>query len=61
MTGPRDAAAAGMLLVSSLVACAAIGFGVGSALGAKVPLAFAGGVIGLILGFTIVYSRFKDL
>lgn len=61
LTGPRDAATAGMMLVSSLVVCAAIGFGVGSAFGAQVPLAFAGGVIGLILGFMHVYSRFKDL
>jgi hypothetical protein len=61
MTGPRDAAGAGLMLVSSLVACAAIGFGVGSAFGAQVPLAFAGGVTGLILGFALVYSRFKDL
>jgi hypothetical protein len=61
MTGPRDAAAAGMMLVSSLVVFAAIGFGVGSGFGAKVPLAFVGGALGLILGFTLVYSRFKDL
>jgi hypothetical protein len=61
MTGPRDAALAGMMLVSSLVALAAAGFGVGSALGAQVPLAFAGGFIGLIVGFWLVYTRFKDL
>ena len=61
MTGPRDAALAGMMLVSSIVVSAAIGFGVGSIFGAQVPLAFAGGVIGFILGFALVYSRFKDL
>jgi hypothetical protein len=61
MTGPRDAAGAGLTLVSLLVVCAAIGFGVGSAFGAEVLLAFAGGAIGLILGFAVVYSRFKDL
>lgn len=61
MTGPRDAAGAGMMLVSSIVVCAAIGFGVGSIIGAQVPLAFAGGFIGLIVGFRLVYTRFKDL
>jgi hypothetical protein len=50
-----------MMLVSSLVVGAAIGFGVGSAFGAEVPLAFAGGFIGLIVGFRLVYTRFKDL
>jgi hypothetical protein len=49
------------MLVSSLVLGAAIGFGVGSPFGVEVPLAFAGGFIGLILGFQLVYTRFKDL
>jgi phosphotransferase system glucose/maltose/N-acetylglucosamine-specific IIC component len=49
------------MLVSSAVLCAAIGFGVGSLFGAEVPLAFAGGFIGLILGFRLVYTRFKHV
>jgi ABC-type cobalamin transport system permease subunit len=61
MTGPRDAAGAGLTLVSSLVLIAAIGFGVGSLFGVQVPLAFVGGFIGLIVGFLLVYTRFKDL
>jgi hypothetical protein len=61
MTGPRDAALAGMMLVSSMLLCAAVGFGVGLAFGAQVPLAFAGGFIGLFVGFRLVYTRFKDL
>jgi presenilin-like A22 family membrane protease len=61
MTGPRDAAGAGLMVVSSIVVCAAIGFGVGSLFGAEIPLAFAGGFIGLIVGFRLVYTRFKDL
>lgn len=61
MTGPRDAAGAGAMLVSSIIVCAAIGFGVGSIFGAQVPLAFIGGFIGLIVGFRLVYTRFKDL
>jgi presenilin-like A22 family membrane protease len=61
MTGPRDAAGAGLMVVSSIVVCAAIGFGVGSLFGTEIPLAFAGGFIGLIVGFRLVYTRFKDL
>jgi hypothetical protein len=61
MTGPRDAALAGIMLVSSMLLFAALGFGVGSPFGGEIPLAFAGGFIGLIVGFRLVYTRFKDL
>ena len=61
MTGPRDAAAAGLMIVVSLLLCAAAGFGLGSLVGVAVPLAFVGGFAGLILGFWVVYTRFKDL
>ena len=61
MTGPRDAAAAGLMIVVSLLLCATAGFGIGSLVGAAVPLAFVGGFVGLILGFWVVYTRFKDL
>ena len=61
MTGPRDAAAAGLMIVVSLLLCAAAGFGAGSVVGAAVPFAFAGGFLGLIVGFWVVYTRFKDL
>jgi presenilin-like A22 family membrane protease len=61
LTGSRDAALAGMLLVSSMLLCAAIGFGAGLAFGMQLPLALAGGFIGLIVGFRVVYTRFKDL
>jgi hypothetical protein len=61
MTGPRDAMAAGIYIVVALVLCAAIGAGLGALFGASVPLAFAGGFIGLGLGFRLVYTRFKDL
>lgn len=61
MTGPTDAAAAGLMIVVSLVLVAGAGFGLGSLVGAAVPLAVAGGFAGLILGFWFVYTRFKDL
>jgi hypothetical protein len=50
-----------MMLVSSMLLCAAIGFGAGLAFGMQLPLALAGGFIGLIVGFRLVYTRFEDL
>ena len=61
MNGPRDAAAAGLMIVVSMLLVAAIGYGLGSAVGATVPLAFAGLFGGLFLGLWIVYTRFKNL
>ena len=61
MTGPRDAAAAGLMIVVSLLLLAAAGYGIGSVGGAAVPLAFVGGFAGLNVGFWVVYTRFKDL
>jgi hypothetical protein len=61
MTGPRDAASAGLMIVVSLVLVAALGYGLGSLFGAAVPLAFVGGFAGLFLGLWIVYTRFKNV
>jgi hypothetical protein len=61
MTGPGDAASAGLMIVVSLVLLAALGYGLGSLAGAAVPLAFAGGFAGLFLGLWLVYTRFKDI
>jgi hypothetical protein len=54
-------AGAGALLVGAILACAAVGLGIGALLGAPAPLALAGGFVGVGVGFWIVYSRFKDL
>ena len=61
MNGSRDAASAGLMIVVSLVLVAAAGYGIGSAFGAQIPLAFAGGFLGLFLGLWIVYTRFKHI
>ena len=61
MTGPGDAASAGLIIVVSLVLLAAVGYGLGSLAGAAVPLAFVGGFAGLFLGLWLVYTRFKDI
>jgi hypothetical protein len=54
-------AVAGMLVVASIVLCGGIGVGIGSLIGATALLAIAGVFAGLVLGFALVYARFKDL
>jgi hypothetical protein len=61
MTGPRDAASAGLMIVVSMVLVAAAGYGLGSLFSAAVPLAFVGGFAGLFLGLWLVYTRFKNV
>ena len=56
-----SAAAAGIMLVLAIVICTAIGLGLGLLVQAPAPLAIAGGFIGLVLGFALVYTRFKDI
>jgi NhaP-type Na+/H+ or K+/H+ antiporter len=57
--GTPDASgmAAGFLLLSAIVGCAALGALVGWALGAIVPLALAGAAVGVVLGFYLVWVR----
>jgi len=61
MTGPTDAAAAGLTIVAAIVFVAAAGYGVGAIFGAAIPLAFVGGFAGLFLGLWGVYTRFKNI
>jgi len=61
MTGPRDAASAGLMIVVSMLLVAAAGYGLGSLVGAAIALAFVGGFAGLFLGLWLVYTRFKDI
>jgi hypothetical protein len=49
--------AAGFLLLSTIVGCAALGALVGWPLGAAVPLALAGAAAGVVLGFYLVWVR----
>jgi hypothetical protein len=59
---PRsDPAAAGVMLVVTMLLCAAIGFGAGAIVGLAVPLGIAGLFLGLVAGFALVYARFKDI
>jgi hypothetical protein len=60
--GPaRDAAGAGALLIGTILACAAVGLGIGLLVGAPAALAITGGFAGVGGGFWVVYSRFKHL
>ncbi len=59
--GRTDAAAAGALLVGTVVFCALAGLGVGALVDASAPLAILGGAVGLVAGFWIVYSRYRDI
>jgi len=60
-TPSRDAAGAGALLIGAILACAAVGLGIGALVGAPAALAIAAGFVGVGVGFGLVYRRFKDL
>ncbi|MCD6726691.1 MAG: hypothetical protein LT070_05570 [Solirubrobacteraceae bacterium] len=55
------AAAAGSLLIATILLCGGIGFGLGSLVGAAVPLLLVGLFVGPVLGVLLVRSRFRDL
>ena len=57
--GEADASgmAAGFLLLSAIIACAAIGALAGWPLGIPLPLALAGAAAGVVLGFYLVWVR----
>jgi hypothetical protein len=54
-----DAAAAGGLLLGTMVTCAAAGFGLGSLVGLAVPAGLLGLFAGVVVGFALVYARFR--
>jgi hypothetical protein len=60
-TPGRDAAGAGALLLGTILACGAIGLGIGALIGAPAALAIAGGFVGVGGGFWVVYRRFRHL
>ena len=60
-SGRADAATAGMLLVGSMITCAAAGYGLGLLVGLAVPLGLLGLFAGLVVGFALVYARYRRL
>lgn len=57
----RNAAAAGFMLLLTIVICTAAGIGLGALAGAPELVGIAGGFVGLLLGFALVYARYKDI
>ena len=54
-------AGAGILLLTVIVACGALGGVIGSLVGAFAPLLIAGIFAGFVAGIWLVYTRFRDL
>ncbi len=63
MSEPRrtDPAAAGALLVASVLLCGGLGLGLGELAGVPVPIGVVGLFVGLVVGFLLVRSRFRDI
>jgi hypothetical protein len=59
--GRADAAAAGALLLGAMIACAAAGFGLGSLVDLAVPAGLVGLFAGLVVGFALVYARYRGI
>lgn len=57
----RNAAAAGISLVLTIVICAGAGVGLGLLAGAPELAGIGGGFVGLLLGFALVYTRYRDI
>jgi putative effector of murein hydrolase LrgA (UPF0299 family) len=48
-------------MIASIVGCAAAGYGIGSLLGAAVPIGLVGLFAGLVVGFVVVHARFRGV
>jgi hypothetical protein len=59
--GKADAALAGGMLVGAMLGCAAAGYGLGSLAGLAVPLGLSGLFAGLVVGFALVYARYRRI
>ena len=55
------AAGAGIGLVVTMVACAAVGYGLGSLVGLAVPLGLLGLFAGVFVGLFVVHARFRRI
>ena len=59
--GRADAATAGAQLVGAMVACAGVGFALGSILGLAVPAGLVGLFAGLVVGLALVHARYRRI
>lgn len=55
----QSPAVAGSLLVATIILCAAVAYGIGSLVGAAVPLGIAGLFVGFAAGIAVVIRRFS--
>ena len=58
---PAAPIVAGSIIVGAMIVCAGVGFGLGSLAGVAVLSGLAGLFVGLVLGFLLVYDRYRDL
>jgi nicotinamide riboside transporter PnuC len=56
-----DAAAAGGLVIGSMLLCAAVGYGLGSLAGLEALGGISGLFVGVFVGLGVVYARFRAL
>ncbi|HYH61086.1 MAG TPA: AtpZ/AtpI family protein [Solirubrobacterales bacterium] len=56
-----DAATAGMSLVGAMLGCGAIGYVLGSLVGAEVLLGLVGLFVGIVGGMVLVHARFRRI
>jgi hypothetical protein len=59
--GRTDAAVAGAMLIGAMLAGAGVGYGLGSLVGAAVPLGLLGFFAGVVVGFAVVHARFRGV
>jgi membrane associated rhomboid family serine protease len=52
---------AGSIIIGSMILCAGAGFALGSLAGIAVLAGLVGLFVGLVLGFVLVYDRYRDL
>jgi hypothetical protein len=48
-------------MIAAIITCGAVGYGIGSLVGAAVPLGLAGLFAGLVVGFAVVHARFRGI
>ena len=56
-----DPATAGMTLLAAVFLSAAVGFGLGTLLGAKPLITIVAVFVGFAIGFRLVYTRFRHI
>jgi hypothetical protein len=59
--GRADAAAAGAVLLGTMIAFATAGFGLGSLVDVAVPAGLVGLFAGLVVGFALVHARYRRI